>query len=163
MMVLVALLGAAHGETSSASNFATRILVAHNAERSALKIPNLIWSDTLAAHAALWAKELAKTGKFQHSAKTERSGEGENLFVGTAGGYSPEEMVGAWAAEKQFFQNGNFSDVLRAGQSQVPGHYTQIIWRTTTAVGCAVATGNGRDVLVCRYSPAGNVIGERVY
>ena len=163
VVFLMALFAAAHSETPSASNFATRILAAHNAERSALKIPSLTWSDTLAAQAALWANELAKTGKFQHSAKTERSGEGENLFVGTAGGYSPEEMVGAWAAEKQFFQNGNFPDVLRAGQTQIPGHYTQIIWRTTTAVGCAVATGNGRDVLVCRYSPAGNVIGERVY
>ena len=160
---LMALFFAARGETVSGPSFATQILAAHNAERAALKIPNLIWSDTLAAHAAVWADEMAKTGKYQHSTKTTRPGEGENLWVGTAGAYSPEEMVGAWVAEKQFFQNGSFPNVVAPGQSLVPGHYTQIIWKATSSVGCAVATGNGRDILVCRYSPAGNLIGEKVY
>ena len=163
VMMLMVFFTAAHGETASAPSFATRILAAHNAEREALKLPDLIWSDTLAAHAAVWANEMAKTGAYRHSAKTTRPGEGENLWVGTAGAYSPEEMVGAWAAERQFFQNGNFPNVAAPGQSLVPGHYTQIVWRTTTAVGCAVATGNGRDILVCRYSPAGNLTGEKVY
>ena len=163
VLALLAILIAAHGETASATSFATRILAAHNAERAAVKVPDLTWSDTLAVHAAVWAAEMAKTGTYQHSAKTTRPGEGESLWVGTAGAFSPEEMVGAWAAEKQFFQNGNFPNVATTGQSQIPGHYTQIVWRSTTAVGCALATGNGRDILVCRYSPAGNLTGEKVY
>ena len=30
-------------------------------------------------------------------------------------------------------------------------------------VGCAVATARGNDVLVCRYYPAGNVMGRRAH
>jgi len=45
----------------------------------------------------------------------------------------------------------------------VVGHYTQMIWRNTTEVGCAVAERDDRQILVCRYSPPGNVRGEMAY
>ena len=41
------------------------------------------------------------------------------------------------------------------------GHYTQNIWPTTTHVGTARATGRGgRQVIVARYSPQGNIVGK---
>jgi hypothetical protein len=43
------------------------------------------------------------------------------------------------------------------------GHYSQIVWKTTTKVGCGFAESNGSDVLVCDYAPPGNVMGERAY
>ena len=141
------------------SDFAKRILAAHNGERVALGIPRLAWSETLAAHAAVWADALAKSGKFQHSPASMRPGEGENLWIGTAGAYEPEEMVKAWADEQEFFQYGPFAP----DGPHVVGHFTQVVWRTTTELGCAEATGNGADVLVCRYSPPGNMIGEKPY
>jgi hypothetical protein len=38
-----------------------------------------------------------------------------------------------------------------------------MVWRTTKAIGCAMATTRDYDVLVCRYSPAGNLVGEAPY
>merc|ERR1711953_410801 len=35
------------------------------------------------------------------------------------------------------------------------GHYTQLVWQSTTAVGC----GTNGDLLVCEYGPAGNMVG----
>jgi hypothetical protein len=42
-------------------------------------------------------------------------------------------------------------------------HYVQIVWRGTRAVGCAMASGASDDYLVCRYSPAGNVVGQKAF
>lgn len=50
----------------------------------------------------------------------------------------------------------------RSGPWSTVGHYTQMIWPTTTHVGCAIANGVRFDVLVCRYAPAGNIDGRRV-
>jgi hypothetical protein len=146
----------------AAADFAGEVLAAHNAERTTLNLPPLVWNETLAAHAAVWANRLADLGRLEHSPRDARDGEGENLWMGTARGYTPEEMVGSWAQEKQFFVYGTFPDATSSG-GHVVGHYTQMIWRGTTEVGCAMASKGNLDVLVCRYSPAGNMIGERPY
>ncbi|KIH43581.1 hypothetical protein ANCDUO_26409, partial [Ancylostoma duodenale] len=38
-----------------------------------------------------------------------------------------------------------------------------IIWAATTKVGCVVVRCNGQAFTVCRYSPRGNIIGQRIY
>ncbi|MDY7012856.1 MAG: CAP domain-containing protein [Cyanobacteriota bacterium] len=43
------------------------------------------------------------------------------------------------------------------------GHYTQIVWRKTTQVGCGISQAGGNDILVCRYSPPGNFMSQPVY
>ena len=48
---------------------------------------------------------------------------------------------------------GNWVDVA---------HYTQMIWKTTTHVGCAIYRDGGWDYLICRYSPPGNRDGKIV-
>ena len=40
------------------------------------------------------------------------------------------------------------------------GHYTQVVWRNTREVGCAVARNGSDDFLVCRYWPSGNWMGQ---
>ena len=141
---------------------AQRLVAAHNAVRAGAGTPALSWDASLAAGAQAYAQQLAASGAFQHSDRRARPGIGENLWMGTSGAFSPEQMVGNWASEKQWFRPGIFPNVSRTGNWEQIGHYSQIIWRTTTRVGCGVAQGRGRDVLVCRYSPAGNVDGRPV-
>lgn len=139
-----------------------RLLAAHNAERRAAGVQPMAWDAALAQRASAYAQHLAATGTFQHSDRRLRRGIGENLWTGTRGAYSPEHMVGNWASEKRWYQAGMFPYVSRTGRWEQVAHYTQIIWRGTTKVGCAVSSARGRDVLVCYYSPAGNVDGRPV-
>lgn len=141
-------------------NMAAIWLYAHNRERVSLGMPVLRWNDQLAVQAQGWADTLAQRGAFEHS--RDRGATGENLWMGTSGYFGADEMIGHFLAEKRDFQPGRFPNIARNGNWQSVGHYTQIIWKETREVGCALAKGRGRDVLVCRYWPAGNVNGQFV-
>ena len=134
----------------------------HNDERRAVGLAPLVWDDTLTQHALAYARELARTRKFEHARQPDGPGrEGENLFTGTLGAYSFDEMVQFWIDEKKWFVNRAAPDVSTTGRGEDVGHYTQMIWRTTTKVGCAIASSKWDDYLVCRYAPAGNIIGQK--
>ena len=146
-----------------AEPFDQRVLVAHNQERLGLGLQPLRWNPALAAQARRWAAYLAATGRFEHAPENPRAPEGENLWAGTKGYFAPEAMVNAWIREKRFFRPGVFPDNSITGRVEDVGHYTQVVWRATTEVGCAEATGSREDILVCRYGEAGNYRGEQPF
>ncbi len=98
----------------------------------------------------------------RHASQSERKSAGENLWMGTAGMFSVEHMISAFVSEKRDFRPGKFPEISRTGRWQDVGHYSQMIWPTTREVGCAIAEKKGQEVLVCRYWPGGNWIGESV-
>jgi uncharacterized protein YkwD len=133
------------------------LLAANNAYRANLGLPPLHWSDRLAAEAQQWAVHLAEIGQLVHS------GPGQNLAMATAGSMSLTQLVDLWGNEQADFTNGDFPDISTTGNWMDVGHYSQMIWRATTEVGCGFAENNGIDMLVCDYNPPGNVMGERAY
>jgi len=143
--------------------FDKAVLDAHNKERATVGVPPLTWSDALAKDAAGWAAHLVQLGHPVHSKPEERGHEGESLWMGTAGAYSADEIVGGWIAEKSNFVYGAFPNVVKSGDWHAVGHYTQVIWRNTKQVGCAKTAMGGSDLIVCRYNPAGNLVGEKPY
>ena len=151
-------------QAESRGDFAERLLTAHNSERARAGLRPLAWSSKLAQDAQGWAVQLSRKGALQHASGDERRWMGENLWMGSAGYYSAEDMIGGFAAERDKFRPGIFPDVSRTGQWADVGHYTQLVWPGTQEVGCAVAkgNGNGNDVLLCRYEPAGNIVGQKI-
>ncbi len=135
----------------------------HNAERARLGLKPLTWDAKLSADARKHAAVMAKTDLFEHANQGSGEGtQGENMWMGTAGAYGAAAMVGSWIAERVDFQSGTFPNVSKTGNWTDIGHYTQLIWPDTKSVGCALA-GNLRDeYMVCRYLPAGNVLGEKI-
>jgi uncharacterized protein YkwD len=136
------------------SSFSRDLLARHNAVRARVGMPPLAWSNRLAARAQDWADTLLARKQFIHRPN---SAYGENLFEITGAAASPAQVVDAWAAESRSY------DYSSNRCSGVCGHYTQIVWRDTKEVGCAVARGHGREVWVCNYDPPGNWAGKRPY
>ena len=153
------------GTTGRLTSLDARLLAAHNRERDASGLPPMQWDSDLAVDAAAWGQQLAARGDLEHEDDDPYSEdpEGENLWLGTAGAYTPEEMVGMWIDEKKDFTPGIFPNNSRTGKFEDVGHYTQLMWRATGKVGCALAPGKPYEVLVCRYREAGNVEGERPF
>lgn len=153
------------GAIDQTSNLEQRLLAAHNRERDQLGIPHLAWNEGLARDAAAWGQYLTRIGYLEHypDNPNDPDPQGENLWAGTKGYYSLEDMVGLWIAEKKHFRDGVFPDNSNTRRLEDIAHYTQVMWRTSTDVGCAVAHGRYDDFLVCRYSEGGNVLGERPF
>lgn len=136
------------------------MLQSHNDARRSVGAPPLAWSAALARDAAGYAAKLAREKRFEHSPLPRGTPvQGENLWMGTRSAYGYAEMAGGWVEERRYFKAGRFPAVSRTGKWSDVGHYTQIIWRTTTEVGCGVAANKTDEYLVCRYVAAGNVMG----
>ncbi|HEX7699976.1 MAG TPA: CAP domain-containing protein [Kofleriaceae bacterium] len=134
-----------------AKTIAQRFVDAHDRVRAKHCASPLTWSPKLAAVAQKWADSLRDQGcKFGHSGGQY----GENLAAGTAGVLDPEATVKMWYDEiaKYKFPDGGFS--------METGHFTQVVWRGTTQVGCGHSSCNGNDIWVCNYDPAGNWDGQ---
>lgn len=163
-----ALLGAAFlgltGMQGRTNDLDDRLLAGHNRERAELNLPQLAWNPQLAKSAHRWADHLAVTGKFEHSPN--RPGkplQGENIWGGTVGAYTPEAMVGLWTDEKSAFVYGIFPGNSTTGKVADVAHYTQMVWKNTREVGCAVARNAREEILVCHYAQPGNIIGRKPF
>jgi hypothetical protein len=148
------------------------VLNLHNRERAEVKTPPLTWSDSLAAEAQNWANHLSTLGIVcspqgckpspTHGAANENIAL-EITLPAELGSNSPVDLAQKWANEKVAYNAGQ-----RSGLGI--GHYTAMVWKTTTQVGCGFApgavpdevtlSGGGTDFLVCRYSPPGNIPGQ---
>ncbi|TPX12382.1 uncharacterized protein E0L32_007029 [Thyridium curvatum] len=132
-------------------------LAIHNSARAAKSLPALQWDAGLQSAAQSYANTMASTGAFKHSGVG-----GENLFYERGGRYPNPLQDGARAFVNEAPNYHN--EAIPQGNFEAYGHYTQVMWNSTTKVGMASATGsNGAVYVVARYSPPGNVVGQRPY
>ncbi len=146
----------------------TEIVTAHNNLRSQVKTPELKWSPTIASTAQNHADKLktARACKPEHSESMDL---GENLFWASpiyySNGLSEVQVItpthfinNGWGSEKVDYDY--LTNTCAAGK--VCGHYTQIVWKSTTEIGCGKAVcPDNSQIWVCNYKPAGNIVGQR--
>lgn len=139
----------AQSTTSGLSTSQSEVLSEHNIKRALHEdTPSLTWSDELASYAQAYADEYDCSGTLTHSG----GAYGENLALG----YSPAKAVDAWYNEIDSY------DFSSPGYSSSTGHFTQLVWKSSTELGCGFKTcGNEWGTyVICSYNPAGNVLGE---
>mmetsp|Transcript_34257 Transcript_34257/g.86627 ORF Transcript_34257/g.86627 Transcript_34257/m.86627 type:complete len:500 (-) Transcript_34257:315-1814(-) len=127
------------------------ILDRHNKYRCLHGAPPMSWNDEIAQNAQAWA--TSTLGEMQQSPWHRRShisgfwGLGENL----AQGVTNASAVDAWYDEIVHTRHGLVDD----SSAVSAWNYTQIVWRSSTSLGCGVYD----QLLVCQYGPIGNVAG----
>ncbi len=158
--------GANAGEVDRAA-----MVSAHNKWRAEVGVGKLSYSPELEASAQAWADNLKKTNacRMRHSKPDGRYG--ENLYWASAiiwsdgrrevQKVSPQMAVDSWGSEKADYDHA----ANRCKPGKMCGHYTQMVWKSTTQVGCAYAVcEDSKDqIWVCRYTPPGNWVGEKPY
>jgi uncharacterized protein YkwD len=128
-------------------------LSSHNSVRAQHGAAPLTWSDQLAGKAQQWANNCVN----HHSGGT-LGPYGENLAAGTGSNFGISEAVKLWTNEASSYNPNN----------PQASHFTQVVWKATTQLGCASAECNGifdpsfglAKFVVCEYSPPGNVEGQ---
>jgi hypothetical protein len=134
------------------------------AENASPPLPQLTWDPALAVIAANWAAQCrdvdAPIGLIDHNpgrSATYPTYVGENIYGGAT---SAKAAVDLWMTEK-----ANYTLATNSCNG-VCGHYTQIVWRATLKVGCAIShCPNLRfsDSIICDYGPGGNYNGQPPY
>ena len=130
----------------------------HNELRRQVGVPALVWSAELARYAQEWAEKLAREGcNLKHR---ERDAYGENCYGGWGGERKFIDAAKSWAEEKRHYTGYT----LNAQNWSKAGHYTQMVWRTSTSVGAGIARcPGGGTIVVANYNPAGNMQGQKPY
>ncbi|KAI8084975.1 CAP domain-containing protein [Halteromyces radiatus] len=119
------------------------IVNTHNKFRKIHSAPALKWDKKLAQYAQNWSNKCV----FQHSGGPY----GENLAMGYG---SLNAAIQAWYDEGKSYNYNN------PGFSSSTGHFTQVVWKGTTKIGCGLGKCNGRNILTCSYKAPGNMLGD---
>lgn len=150
------------------------MLAVHNQVRARVGLPPLTWSNELTRYSQDWANHLAGSNRcrMKHRSDAGKNPKqyGENLFwaspLNWSDGRVEVQQVSAarvandWASEVKDYNYGRNS--CRWGEQC--GHYTQMVWRDTKQVGCAMSLCPGKgQIWVCSYDPPGNWVGQRPY
>jgi pathogenesis-related protein 1 len=144
------------GGEKMATGYAERMVEELNKVRRDHLVGPVTWSNELSEAAGVWGRELIKNGcTLKHDPAKKH---GENLAKGYR---TPEAAVAEWAGEEKDYDYSSNT----CADGKVCGHYTQIVWADTTEVGCQQydCPADKQPVLVCRFFPAGNVIGQKPY
>jgi len=132
------------------------------------KIKDLKWNDELATIAEGWAKQCYaghNPDKTYFENKANFPHIGENIYAGGLN-YATYNAVKGWYEEvKDYVKDkkatpntfGSYSGTAKVG------HFTQVVWATTTDIGCGVTKNGEQTYVVCNYGPAGNMQGGQVY
>ncbi|XP_077985840.1 Golgi-associated plant pathogenesis-related protein 1-like [Glandiceps talaboti] len=152
---------------SGLDDLRTQLLNSHNFYRCQHGITQKM---TLAADlndfAQQWADHLAATDTFDHSSNrgSDPPERGENLWSGSDGAlwteydqFTGEVPVQNWYSEIIYW---NYS-TNHATPGKSAGHFTQVVWKQSTELGCGVATTQKswgpKFIVVCQYRQAGNI------
>nr|AHW81904.1 pathogenesis-related protein [Morus alba var. atropurpurea] len=157
LALVICILGLGVIELCYAQTTPQDFLDPHNRARAKVGVGPMTWDDSVAAYARNYANQRQGDCKLVHSGGPY----GENI-AWSSGDLSAAGAVGMWVAEKSLYDYYSNTCVGRNPMGCL--HYTQVVWRKSTRLGCAkVRCNSGGSFVICNYNPPGNYIGQRPY
>ena len=137
-------------------------LAQHNAYRAKHGVPAMTLDPTVSATAQAWAEKLAETDTFEHEKPNKY---GENLYVTYSTASSMDAKALAEEAIKGWYDEIEKYSFDQPGFTSGTGHFTQVVWKGSTQLGCGAAQGTSVQdgtkfnafYVACRYNPPGNL------
>ncbi|KAJ5554211.1 hypothetical protein N7513_004170 [Penicillium frequentans] len=153
--------------TASATNaYQQAVLYNHNIHRSNHSVSSLKWSADLESS----AQTLAARCTYEHDTSIDGGGYGQNIGYGVEASEVGVMITNLmYNDEIEFFPTPYGESDPSMSDFDKWGHFSQIVWKATTHVGCAtvvcdplgnVDSSEALPFTVCNYSPVGNVGGE---
>lgn len=147
---------------------------AHNQARSgnlnpppSPALPPVTWDATLADVAFNYLSKCQGTTLSDHNANRTKDyaalgGKdyvGENIYASSGKSADPAAAVSSWMSEASSFDYNN-------PNLSAAGHYTQVVWRASVRIGCAIVNCPNMKYpnnILCDYAPGGNISGQKPY
>ncbi|XP_041918590.1 CRISP/Allergen/PR-1-like [Alosa sapidissima] len=153
--------------TMADARFKTEFLQTHNELRAKHGMLALTMSDALCNSAQAWADHLESINKnssmmtlqpgFQPCLQHSDTKNGENLYFSSSS--APIKLTGKEAVENWYSEIKDY-DFSNPGFGSNTGHFTQVVWKSSTEVGVGIAMVGNAVFVVGQYSPAGNISNE---
>ncbi|XP_077862106.1 cysteine-rich venom protein kaouthin-2-like [Saccoglossus kowalevskii] len=118
-------------------------------EPGASDMMKMYWDEELALLAQNWSSGCV----FQHP--TFPIDYGQNLATHS----DIVDAIYAWYSEHVYYDY----ETASCDPGKVCGHYTQVVWATTSQVGCGTQDCGAKHVTTCNYRVAGNTPGQQPY
>ncbi|KHJ96782.1 SCP-like protein [Oesophagostomum dentatum] len=129
---------------------------------------NVFFFEIYDCHTESEAIKYASTCSFVKSSESRREGYGENVFVYPVPNADPvlafKAAAASWWAQitaDSIGRDVKFTESLKAKAVQT--EFAQMAWGKSVKLGCAIQTCSLSSFIVCRYSPAGNIVNENIY
>ncbi|XP_017533267.2 peptidase inhibitor R3HDML [Manis javanica] len=133
----------------------------------------MVWDERLARTAEAWAAQCI----WAHGPSQLMRYVGQNLSIHSGGYGSVVDLMQSWSEEKRHYLFPDSRDCNPHCPWHCSGpvcsHYTQMVWASSSQLGCAIHTCGSINVwgdtwhqavyLVCNYAIKGNWIGEAPY
>ena len=166
LVVLVAIISCNNLRNLATFDFDTfynELIVKHNSIRVKHNSGALTKLDDIAALAQVTANGCVEAGGLVHSGNSyNNQWLGQNLYV--CGGMTPtaDSVLEGWYTEEEVNYDYNTGTSKNGG---VIGHFTQVVWKNSKQIGCAIAQGNWSGYrnsyyVCCNYFPGGNILGQ---
>lgn len=147
------------------------LVAQHNAFRCLHGAPPMTYDATMASTAQNWADQLKtfKNCQMIHNkcdananmglSMTEPCPWGENIAAGPSPAFFdqfPSKAVDAWYDEISNYKVDGPNRKIVDDPAMHVGHFTQVVWKDSTKMGCGAAQCGASSIIVCHYMNPGN-------